>query len=79
MNGRPESVGTLFLSVGNDSGNGKLLKQRGLLSRQADIRRGIDASRIAFLPAVLMRWSIDLRANSVPRGKPRPGVRQPSD
>ena len=30
---------------------GKPLKQRGLLSRQADIRRGTDASRIAFLAA----------------------------
>ena len=32
-------------------GYSKPLKQRGLLSRQADIRRGTGASRIAFLPA----------------------------
>src|SRR5215467_12720073 len=44
---------TIFI-CGKPHWYGKLLKQRGLLSRQADIRRGIDASRIAFLPAVLM-------------------------
>src|SRR5215469_14623410 len=48
---------TIFI-CGKPQWYGKLLKQRGLLSRQADIRRGIDASRIAFLPAVLMRWSL---------------------
>ena len=47
---------TIFI-CGKPQWYGNLLKQRGLLSRQADIRRGIDASRIAFLPAVLMRWS----------------------
>jgi len=39
----PESVGTLFLSVGNTTVVGKPLKQCGRLSRQADIRRGSGA------------------------------------
>src|SRR5215472_1334597 len=48
--GRAESWRTIF-TCGNPQWYGKPLKQRGLLSRQADIRRGTDASRIAFLAA----------------------------
>jgi hypothetical protein len=42
----PESVGTLSLSMGNPQWYGKPLKQLGLLSRQADIRRVTGASRV---------------------------------
>src|SRR5262249_13966899 len=42
---------TIFL-CGKPQWYGKPLKQRRLLSRQADIRRGTGASRIAFLPRI---------------------------
>ena len=40
----PESVGTLFFVCGESQWYGKPLKQRGLLSRQADIRQVTGAS-----------------------------------